>query len=221
MLHFIQDVVPHVTRYLDIGSSSGALLATFAKAYQCDCIGVEPGDAYRSYTRDKGLSVFSNLGALEEIHHQAFDFISMSHVLEHLPDPLSYLRRLRQKWLTPQGFLLLEVPSLFGHQSLEVSHLTAFTASTLKEMLRQAGFEILRTRHHGRPRSRLIPLYLTVLARASRDPVSNAIRSSSLGVRWGRRLGSLWRRLTTVLVPGWAWLPWPEMEEEQKAFYSK
>lgn len=217
MLQFMRDAVPNVARHLDIGSSSGALMFMFASAYQCECIGIEPGDAYRSYTRNKGLRVYSNLDTLEEMDNQAFDLISMSHVLEHLPDPLKYLRRLREKWLTPQGFLLLEVPNLYGHQSFEIPHLTAFSALTLHEMLRQAGFDILKSQQHGQPRSRLIPLYLTVLARVRKDvPQSISIRSSDRGVRWRRRLGLLWRRVATALVPGWAWLPWPEIDEESK-----
>ena len=217
MLRFIRRDVSAIGRHLDIGSSAGALLVEFRAKYACESVGIEPGDAYRNFTEHKGLRVYPDLESMESQDESSFDMVSMSHVLEHFPDPLTYLKHLRATWMASGGMLLIEVPNLFGHQAFEFSHLAAYSAATLKAMLEQAGFEVLRMRAHGQPRSRLIPLYLTALAR-SRNAVapSGRIFSTGRGVRWRRRLGMIWRRLATKMFPRLAWLPWPSLDQRME-----
>lgn len=214
MVDFLEQEVPAVSRHLDIGCSSGALLSAVASNYGCAAVGIEPGDAYRSFAQQRGFEVYRDLDELEEGQEATFDLVSMSHVIEHLPDPVQVLRRIRERWLEAGGFLLLETPNLFGHQCFELAHLSAYTASTLKTLLQQAGFESQRLKRHGQPRSKLIPLYLTVLARPRAGVLSSSmITSNPRAVRAGRKVGNAWRRLAAILAPGWAWLPWPEMDE--------
>jgi SAM-dependent methyltransferase len=213
LAQFVHRDTAEIRRHLDIGSSAGALLVRFRSDYGCESVGIEPGEAYRAYAAQKKLRVVPDLETLEAGGESAFDLVSMSHVLEHLPDPLAYLAHLRQRWVAPNGWLLIEVPNLYGHQTFELAHLFAFSAATLGEILRQAGFEILRVRSHGKPRSRLIPLYLTALARPRPgDSAPGRIRSGSSGVRVRRRLGMYWRRVATKFFARWAWLPWPALE---------
>jgi 2-polyprenyl-3-methyl-5-hydroxy-6-metoxy-1,4-benzoquinol methylase len=40
---------------------------------------------------------------MEASGSERFDLISLIHVLEHLPDPVSSLAQLRERWLTPDG----------------------------------------------------------------------------------------------------------------------
>ncbi len=213
MSQFMHRDVAEIHRHLDIGSSAGTLLAKIGADYGCESVGIEPGEAYRAYAAQRNLRVVPELETLEAEGESPFDLVSMSHVLEHLPDPLEYLRHLRQRWIVPNGWMLIEVPNLYGHQTFELAHLFAFSAATLREILQQAGFEIVRMHSHGQPRSRLIPLYLTVLARPHYgDSTQRRIRSGSSGVRVRRRLGMLWRRIATSIFAKWAWLPWPAQE---------
>ena len=173
-------------------------------------MGVEPGDAYREYAQSRGATVVSRLEAL---NGQRFDLVTMAHVLEHLPNPVQYLVDLRKERLAPGGNLLIEVPNLYGHQSLELSHAVAFSRGTLTETLFQAGFEVVRMTSHSEPRSRLLSLYLLVLARASVEAASpKEVRSGSGGVRLKRKLGNIRRRRLTQLAPGIVWKPLPEMD---------
>jgi len=104
------------------------------------------------------------------------------------------------------GYLLLEVPNLIEHESLELSHLYAFTRSTLKAVVQQAGFHILWTKAHGSFRSPILNLYITLLAQAESDPRSpRTIRSSPLGINTHRRLGKLKRDFLTSRFPDWTW----------------
>jgi SAM-dependent methyltransferase len=215
LVEFSQSMVTKVRSCLDIGSSTGILLEAFRKAYGCDGIGIEPGEAYAQYGRDKGFQIVADIQDLPSKYEHHFDMVTMGHTLEHIPNPREYLLELREKWLAPNGHLLVEVPNLYGHHALEQAHLFAFSRDTLSEMLQHAGYDLLHIKVHGYPRSKLIPLYIIALARAG-DRVSQqrSVRSSSRGVAARRKLGMRWRWLATTIAGRWAWLPWPETEDE-------
>ena len=225
LLAFTQKSIPEINAHLDIGCSAGLLLERFQQAYTCQSVGVEPGTAYRNYSQARGLTVFASLGELQGgLSSQAaatrFDLISLAHVLEHIPDPKTYLANLRQEWLSdstqppgctqPPGWLLVEVPNLYGHDSFEIAHLVSYSPHTLDQMLQQAGFQIIARQVHGQPRSELIPLYITVLAQARQN--ENPLQSHVIperGVKRKRRAALLRRSLVTRLAPHKAWLPFP------------
>ena len=208
--------LPRVRRFLDIGSSTGSLINVFASGLGSEGVGVEPGEAYREWSEQRGIRAYSDQERIPAGLERSFDLVTMAHVLEHLPDPIGSLTSIGQRWLARDGYLLVEVPNLLGHQALEYAHLTAFTKGSLHALLGQAGFKKIFLRTHGMPRSKLIPLYLTALARWQGAPVApNKIRSSPRGVRLRRRLGLLWRGIVTRWMPWWAWLPLPEVEGQR------
>lgn len=206
LLAFTRRYVPGLARHLDIGCSAGLLLEAFRAAYGCQPAGVEPGTAYREYARSQGLEVWASLDELKAAGETGFDLVSLGHVLEHLPDPVGYLAALRTGLLKPGGSLLVEVPNLFAHDSFEVAHLVSYSPHTLAQTLQKAGYEIIALDAHGRPRSEVLPLYLTVLARPAARPAAFQVTPET-GVARKRRWGMLRRRLLTRLMPRRAWLP--------------
>ena len=197
--------IENIDRHLDIGCSSGILLERVGEEFQCQVVGIEPGDAYRSYAESRGLKVYASLDDAmhgKEIH---FDLITMVHVLEHLSDPVDYLIQLKSMWLTSAGVLLIEVPNLYAHDSFEVAHLTSFSHYTLEETLKKAGYAIKGLLKHGSPRSNLIPLYITLLATPSKNSHERINRER--GTRMKRRAGIAHRRILERLFPKQAWLP--------------
>jgi 2-polyprenyl-3-methyl-5-hydroxy-6-metoxy-1,4-benzoquinol methylase len=212
LVRLIDREVPAVARHLDIGSSTGKLMEATQAAYQCAAVGIEPAEVYRSYSTSKGLQVYRELRALTEAGAERFDLITMVHVLEHLSDPVGYLIELRTKWLSRGGVLVVEVPNLFGHYSLERPHLVCLHSATLRRALSAAGYRPRRIVNHGAPRSRLIPLYLTAIAESVPARGIPHVRTSPRGVLLRRRAGMAWHRLATRLLPNLAWLPLPELE---------
>jgi len=184
---------------LDIGASSGLLLQALQKSFGCTVTGVEPGNAYREYAAQSGARM---VAGLDDLKGEQFDLISMSHVLEHLPNPVGYLAHLRTTFLQPLGWLLIEVPNLYCHDSFEVAHLSSFSATTLRQTLEKAGYEIALLEAHGRPRSDLLPFYLTVLARPSQKAF---VFKAEQSVALKRKLGLFRRKLISRLFPGRAW----------------
>jgi 2-polyprenyl-3-methyl-5-hydroxy-6-metoxy-1,4-benzoquinol methylase len=196
--------VEHVTRHLDIGCSSGLLLQRFHDGFGSQPVGIEPGDAYRSHARAQGISVYASLDELKQNESTRFDLISMAHVLEHLPDPVGYLAHLRETLIAPGGALLLEVPNLYAHDSFETAHLLAFSPLTLAATVEQAGYEIIQIEAHGRPRTDIVPYYLTVLAKPrTQGGTVDLRREKMVGLK--RRLGLFRRRVLSRLLPKKAW----------------
>lgn len=207
-------------RILDIGASTGLLLETFKRGMKSqmnqeteepsnngDVVGVEPGDAYRSYAEQHGLKMYPSLEDLMESNPGKFDLISMIHVLEHLPDPVGTLKLIRKELLQDDGIVMLEVPNFYSHDSYELAHVACYTPHTLQQTLRQAGYHVFFFHRHGFPRSSLLNLYLTLCAQALPDDTPVPPVKPDRRVRMKRRVGLLYRKAVEKLFPRQAWLP--------------
>ena len=211
LLHYLKDKTHPPRRHLDIGASAGVLVMRIQDHFHCQSEGVEPGEAYRYYAERQGLHMHDSLETARANLKQRFDLVTMAHVLEHLPDPVGYLRTIREHMLEPAGRLLVEVPNLYGHDCFEVAHLAGYSVHTLRQVLAKSGFQVLDVSIHGQPRSVVLPLYITLLARPQKN--SEAAEQSPVrrerAVRLKRRIGLSQRRFFERLFPGLAWLPTP------------
>lgn len=138
------------SRLLDVGCGNGGFLALAARA-GWQPYGVEPDPQAARCAREAGVTM---LGALlsdvDPSHAGSFDRITLSHVIEHVHDPIDMLRRCR-RLLSAQGRLWIDTPNLdaVGHarygrhwRGLEPPrHLVLFTRDTLVAALHRAGYE--------------------------------------------------------------------------------
>ena len=199
--------VEQVKRFLDIGSSTGTLIELIKKDYRCDAFGIEPGSAYQAYARSREIEVFGSLDELLASGQNKFDLISLIHVLEHLPDPVKYLEELRVNYLEDHGRILIEVPNLYAHDSFEIAHLISFSRHSLYEVMKKAGFSTIFMETHGRPRSSMIPLYISLIAIPEKNlPEPPEIKIEQF-IRLKRNAGLAHRKLIEKLFPNQAWLP--------------
>jgi len=196
-------------RVLDIGASAGMLLRAFQQAFNCDVVGVEPGEAYRKYAESRGLKMFPSLEDLIATQPEKFELVSLIHVLEHLSDPLETLQTIQRELMAKNGLLLVEVPNFNVHNSYELAHITCLTPHTLQEMVRQAGFQVISLTRSGIPRSKLLNLYLTLIGKPfPKGSPSPSIRPDRF-VHLKRKIGFFYRRVAQKLFPHKAWLPLP------------
>lgn len=191
--HILYRLAQHATSFshhLDIGSSTGMLLEQVRERFKSQPVGVELADTYRDYAQNRGLEVYPTLGDLPGTYEKQFDLITMVHVLEHLIEPRKNLVLIRERWLSDEGLLLVEVPNLFFHATFEFPHLTHFYVGTLTAMLEQSGYKITQLVKHGAPRSRRFPLNLLAIARPG-GSISEKIvaRPSPILIRSKRRMG--------------------------------
>lgn len=136
-------------RLLEIGCGSGEMLRSFANSgWQTQGLDFDPAAVAAS--RAKGLRV--ELGTLEDQFYDParFDAVVMSHVIEHVHDPVGLLAECR-RILKPGGTLALVTPNAgaLGHRLFGCSwffldpprHLHIFTMAALRSALLAAGFE--------------------------------------------------------------------------------
>lgn len=122
-------------RVLDFGSGSGEFLALAAGAGH-DVQGIEPGQSFASFARETyGVPVESRVWQEVAFEAGRFDVITANHVLEHLREPVSALRRMAE-WLAEDGILHVSVPNALGHrrhsfQHFHFAHVYNFTPQSL------------------------------------------------------------------------------------------
>lgn len=133
----------------DVGCGAGGVLLPFAHAgwhgFGCDL-----GHEYLQRGRSAGLVL--EQGEAEVLaQYGSADLVILSHVLEHLPDPLSSLQRL-SSLLKDRGFIYVELPGIFNiHRAykdtmlfLQNAHLYHFTLTTLTSLMARAGFRLIQ-----------------------------------------------------------------------------
>ncbi len=203
-----------VKTMLDVGCSAGVWLNHAKTAYNCQINGVEPGEAYRQFAQKNGVKVFASIDEMFAAQTGGYDLISLLHVLEHLVDPLAVLKKLRQVCLHDDGALLLEVPNFYAHDSYELAHLHCYTPHTLRQMVQQAGYQVIALKAHGVPRSKLLKLYITLLAVPLPEGAALPALTAENGVARKRSNAMLYRRIVQKLLPAKAWLPLPGAGEK-------
>lgn len=130
---------------LQIGSSDGYTLSCFKHAGVKQLLGVEPGEKARHFAKTT-YGIESLAGTAEDFDsNDKFELVVLTHVLEHLYDPLLVVREL-QKNITDGGHLLIEVPlwERLDKQPVGVltfEHVNYFSEDTLNLLLNAAGFE--------------------------------------------------------------------------------
>jgi len=137
-------------RLLDVGCGSGTFLHVLERVTGIRGEGLEiSAEAARAAHDLYGTTVHSSDIAQARLPPNSYDFITMFHVLEHLPHPKDALLRIHT-WLAPGGAVLLQVPNvdslqarLFGARWTGIDiprHLIHFTPFALRRLLRSAGF---------------------------------------------------------------------------------
>jgi 2-polyprenyl-3-methyl-5-hydroxy-6-metoxy-1,4-benzoquinol methylase len=140
---------------LDIGCGNGTFLS-FLQHYGWNIKGVELNTKAAEAAR-KHLKAEIFNGELKDapFEENSFDFIVMSHVVEHIGDPLEFLHTVL-KLLKRGGTVYVEVPN-YNSFSQKYSrqywyawetprHLLMFSPKTLRELFEKAGFTVSKTK---------------------------------------------------------------------------
>lgn len=141
-------------RLLDVGCGDGQFLHLMAKeGWQVRGIDF---DAAAIETGRKRYGLNLSIGDFQSFHFETvgFDAVTMSHVIEHVPDPIACLEKCRSV-LRAGGRLVLRTPNVrsFGHERFRGSwrglepprHLHIFTPNLLGECAERAGLSVVRT----------------------------------------------------------------------------
>lgn len=130
----IKKHVKKIGSHLDIGCSHGYLLEV---VWGDTKIGVESDVEWEMV---EGIKVYNSL---EEVPSQSFDLVTAIHVLEHVPDPFTYLKKIA-KFVKKSGRLVIEVPTWKSPGGpLRLAHLYLFEPPFLRKMCMNAGLTVV------------------------------------------------------------------------------
>ena len=136
-------------KVLEIGSGGGEFSYLLTKK-GFDVSAIEPNEGYGNYSKEQyGLNVQIGFAQNLEFAAETFDFITMSHVLEHVDNPTTMLEKLRT-WLKPNGILALEVPNVEAvcqspKSTFHTAHLFNFNPETLALLAEKTGFSVVQS----------------------------------------------------------------------------
>lgn len=155
---------PHLgkkSKILEIGCSSGFMMLPLIKEGH-QCVGVEPSGVFSEHLRSQGVSVYSSIDEMKKNHENAkFDLIQHFFVLEHIGEPLSFLK-MQMDLLEVGGTLIFEIPNAsdplytvydipaFERFYWSIAHPWYFNEKSLNFVLSQLGYkyEILRDQRY-------------------------------------------------------------------------
>lgn len=196
-------------RVLNVACYQGAVLDELRARTPWQLAGTETNAAAISMSRDKGYRVWETSAqdaALTLPVGETFDVILVSHLMEHLQNPLLVLRRLRQL-LRPAGWLVFDSPNL-DSRHIDIfgptwggwqtpHHRVLMGRRAVRQMAKLADFRVhtLLTRTHPYPTCRSVLLNQLGLCGVVPDGARFDDRVASQGVRltgWSRLLWD-WR----------------------------
>ena len=136
---------------VDVGCGNGFFLKYLSEKYPNITIqGVDLSKECVESCKARGLNVtIGDIFSLDQ--EKKYDFISLFHVIEHVKNPVEWIRRINQQ-LNKGGHFIIETP-VYGivaesfaenwRYFMPVEHLQLFSKNALLELLKAEGFEIL------------------------------------------------------------------------------
>lgn len=137
------------SRVLEIGCSEGVLLRRLRDNCEWSVAGVEPFEPYArhgidNWNLDIEVSFFES-----ERFSKEFDLVAFMHVIEHVPNPVSFLAEV-SKVLKEGGYIFFETPNLWEPKIGRISaalfaapHLAIFSPKSINLLLQKVGFELV------------------------------------------------------------------------------
>jgi 2-polyprenyl-3-methyl-5-hydroxy-6-metoxy-1,4-benzoquinol methylase len=141
-------------RLLDVGCGNGELLAR-ARGLGWDVGGIEPDPTASQVARSSGIPILASRLDEAALPAESFDAITLSHVVEHLLEPVATLRQCARV-LKPGGRLVLATPNThsLGHGYWRKNwvgldpprHIFLFSPRSLRRCVEEAGLEVAELR---------------------------------------------------------------------------
>ena len=180
----------NVRTVLEVGSSFGETLCHISHLITSEggrpqLYGVEPNETAREAAAEAYQAIQLIGYDIDDLKSQSktFDLILLSHVLEHLPQPVQALRSVRER-LADRGLLYVEVPNYYGHPSLDFAHNFCFTPLSLRNTLGAAGLRVVELELTGHPEA--FPFYIIAVAAVVANVSEEMQREAAEVIRRGR-----------------------------------
>lgn len=147
----IEHILKPDMKVLDVGCSTGHFLHALKNKVK-ERVGLElQKDAVSFIRKNLDFKVYSQPIEAAKIKEAPFDLVTCLQVLEHIENPLTFLKDLAKN-LKPNGYLYIEVPNVndalltcykaagYADFYFREPHVSNFSIDSLKILLRRAGF---------------------------------------------------------------------------------
>lgn len=131
-------------RILDYGCAAGGRMSPFLKAGY-DVSGFDLNETFLAYAMSRGIKRFEPT--------EKYDLIFLSHVVEHINEPIEFLRKAIAENLAPDGRIFITVPLIdhqVGHErhdnllaEFHLAHKFYFTTESIQHLATLAGLEVV------------------------------------------------------------------------------
>ena len=153
-IKYVKKFLTKNSKVLEIGSGHGETLIELEKL-NFQTTGIEPDLKNVEHLRKilkKSKIIQSNIENLDI--DEKFDFIWMSHVFEHLSDPISFLNNIKKN-TNKNYFLFIEVPNVTKKNDWRtftvVPHAYNYSGLALQNILQKTGYKIISCDYFGPP----------------------------------------------------------------------
>ncbi len=133
-------------RLLDFGCGYGEFIE-MCSLYGFEVFGIDRSSARRNNANFG--KIFPDIENLKDLGNREFHVITLFEVLEHLDDPKSLLKVLKE-YLIKGGILVIETPDCAGIKGISslsdyrqihpLEHINAFTSETMRKLVESLGF---------------------------------------------------------------------------------
>lgn len=163
ILHVLEDNIHKKPKcLLDVGCGAGNFLKFMINA-GWDVIGIEPSEDGGQVAMNSDTTIYNI--SLEEfsVKHpnfkSKFDAINLTNVLEHVPDPIDFLKHAKELLDVDAGIICIRVPNDFNELQIHArkklnkdlwwvaipDHINYFNAKSLQKLVESLGFEVFYT----------------------------------------------------------------------------
>ncbi len=153
--------IPQQSKVLELGCATGYMSAYLTNKLACQVTGVEIDSKAcvkaKAHCQKVICANVEEKDWLVQLKDQKFDIVLCADIIEHLRDPLAFLKRIKS-FLKPTGFLVASLPNgahaalrlellagQFQYEEtglLDRTHLHLFTYQSLYQVLPKAGYQI-------------------------------------------------------------------------------
>jgi SAM-dependent methyltransferase len=142
----IQNIV--VSSLLELGPGAGFFASKWLERYpKTNYLACETDASCHADLHEIGVDLLQTTALMED--GNAIDLVVMSHVLEHVSDPVRFLSEATQN-LNKGGALFIEVPCRdYEHKPIDEPHLLFFEKESMQHLLKKLGFDNIQVSYHG------------------------------------------------------------------------
>jgi SAM-dependent methyltransferase len=141
----------HQKDIIDIGCGDGDFLALLCQSGRNRGFGFDPSHVpdLDASGAEKGITFIRDYYSERYAHYPA-DFVCCRHVLEHIQDPIAFMKMIRNAVADKNAVIFFEVPNVLytlkdlGIWDLIYEHCSYFSPLSLKTLFEKSGFQVMR-----------------------------------------------------------------------------